>query len=745
MAKGTLTKQPGLSLGDATKVAGGIRTTEDNATAVAVFAAGTAGALEKEKYQAIFESASDIIMVLDKKGRVTDVNQKMTEVSGYSKEEIIGVNIKNFNFLMNSRNLAVISDNFTLRMYGAEIPPYEIEATSKSGLKQYLEISARPFRSNGHIAGEIVFLKDITQWKRLEQSLRESENSLRHYLDDAPDGVFISDHKGIFLYGNREAERIIGYSRQELVGKNMLQSRVLRQQDLPRVARLLDIARQGIKVQNEELQLVRKDGSLVWIELNTTPSNQGRELHIVGFLRDITERKHTEEALQLEKDKAQMYLDNAAVIMLGIDTAGNIALINKKGCEIMGHKEKDILGKNWFDSFIPSASREQMRQEWLNNTNGTAHYFEGPVLTRDGKIRTVAWRNVHIKNHEAQTVVFLASGEDITRRMETELALRQIESLHRSLVEQSTEAIYISQREGKFIDVNNAMLNLFGYNRYEMLNLPALNIYFDPEDRNRFQKEIETKGFVTDYEVKFVKKDGTTMDCLLNSTLRLAEDKSILGYQGFIRDITERKLSEEKLSSSRQKLEKTLDGAVNAIATMAELRDPYTAGHQRRVARLATAIAEEMGFDKPRCEIIRIAATLHDIGKMHIPAEILSKPGRLSVMEMNMIRTHPQVTREILKSLELPWPICQIVLQHHERIDGSGYPNNLIGENISIEAKILAVADVVEAMASHRPYRPALGVEKALAEITRNRGVLYGSDVVDICLKLFKEKDFRFE
>jgi PAS domain S-box-containing protein/putative nucleotidyltransferase with HDIG domain len=702
-------------------------------------------AFDRERYRAIFESASDVIMVLDEKGMVTDVNQKMFELSGYSKDEIIGVNIKNFGFFMNSRNLARISSNFTLRMYGTELPPYEVEVINKAGKKLILEINARPLRKDKKIVGEMVFLRDITQWKNLEQGLRESETNLRTYLQDAPDGVFVFDSNGVVLFGNKESEKIIGYPLNELVGKKMLESKVLQHQDIPRVARLLEVAAQGKKITNEEFQLIRRDGSSIWVELNTTPTNQNGKRHIIVFIRDIAERKRTEAALQLEKEKAQMYLDNAAVIMLCIDANGSIGLINKKGCEILGQKEKDILDKNWFDTFIPSTYREETKREWFDKTNGTAHYFESPVIRKNGELRTVAWRNVRIKDRQGQTIAFLSSGEDITKNKETEHALRQIETLYRSMAEQSTEAIYISTREGKYIEVNDAMLKLFGYSRDEMLNMNAVDCYVNLDDRIKFQKEIEIKGFVKDYEVKFAKKNGTVMYCLLNSTLRIADDGSVLGYQGFIRDITEKKLSEEKLKASRELLEKTLDGAVNAIATMAELRDPYTAGHQRRVAKLATAIAQEMGFEKSRCETIRIAATLHDIGKMHIPAEILSKPGRLSVMEMNMIRTHPQVTREILKSLDLPWPICQIVLQHHERMNGTGYPNNLSGENISIEARILAVSDVVEAMASHRPYRPSLGIEKALAEIENNKGSLYDSTVVDICLKLFRENHFQFE
>jgi putative nucleotidyltransferase with HDIG domain len=197
------------------------------------------------------------------------------------------------------------------------------------------------------------------------------------------------------------------------------------------------------------------------------------------------------------------------------------------------------------------------------------------------------------------------------------------------------------------------------------------------------------------------------------------------------------------LQDSMEKLEKALEGSILAIASIVETRDPYTAGHQQRVAELATAIAQEMGLPDDQVYGTRMGGVIHDLGKIAIPAEILSKPGSITEIEFNLIKTHPKVGYDILKAIEFPWPIAQMVLQHHERMDGSGYPSGLSGEAILMEARILGVADVVEAMASHRPYRPALGIDKALKEISKNKGLLYDSKVVEACLTLFKEKEFE--
>ncbi|MDO9265563.1 MAG: HD domain-containing phosphohydrolase [Sulfurimonas sp.] len=203
-----------------------------------------------------------------------------------------------------------------------------------------------------------------------------------------------------------------------------------------------------------------------------------------------------------------------------------------------------------------------------------------------------------------------------------------------------------------------------------------------------------------------------------------------------LRDNTER-------IDTLEKLEGSLDHAVTAIAATVEMRDPYTAGHQIRVAKLAVAIASEMGLPTKQTEGIRIAGMVHDIGKIHVPAEILSNPSKLSDAEFSIIKTHPQVGYDILHTIDFPWPVAQIVLQHHEKMDGSGYPNGLKGEDILIEARILCVADIIESMASHRPYRPGFGIFPALQEISRNKGRLYDKDVVKAVMTLFLEKGYE--
>lgn len=246
------------------------------------------------------------------------------------------------------------------------------------------------------------------------------------------------------------------------------------------------------------------------------------------------------------------------------------------------------------------------------------------------------------------------------------------------------------------------------------------------------------------------RNDGTLLDVSLIS-VPVKIDEGIVASYTIYRDISEAKETRRSLIESRENLRKSLESmrrtweqTIEVLATAAETRDPYTAGHQRNVSALSAAIALELGLDGESVNAIRMAGLVHDIGKINVPAEILSKPGALGEVEFALIRTHPEIGYEIMKNIELPWRLADMIRQHHERADGSGYPAGMKGDEILLEARIIAVADVVEAMSSHRPYRASLGIGSALAEIEKNRGSRYDPDVVDACLKLFREKGFSF-
>lgn len=331
-----------------------------------------------------------------------------------------------------------------------------------------------------------------------------------------------------------------------------------------------------------------------------------------------------------------------------------------------------------------------------------------------------------------------------------EKELRETNRFLSNIIESSSAISLIStDLDQNIVYWNHGAENIFGYKSEEMVGKHKINKLYAEEESDKRIAEIRSEVFNNrkglSAEIREVTKDGCSLWINMTLTPRVDENNNLIGILGIGEDITERKIAEEERNRSMEKLKKALEGIIHAMVVTVETKDPYTAGHQRRTAELATAIARDLGLAKEEIESIRMAGIIHDLGKIAIPGEILSKPGKLNEIQVSMIRTHPSVGYEILKNIEFPWPIAQIMLEHHERVDGSGYPAGISGENINFKSKIIAVADVVEAIISHRPYRAALGIKKALEEIRDNSGTLYDPKVVDTCYKLFKKNRFRFE
>lgn len=321
------------------------------------------------------------------------------------------------------------------------------------------------------------------------------------------------------------------------------------------------------------------------------------------------------------------------------------------------------------------------------------------------------------------------------------------ETTYRHILEDIDDAYWEVDLKGKTTFCNEALCRITGYSREELLAMNHRD-YMDPRTAKEvsshfnavFRSEAEKKTVV--YEI--IRKDRTERIVEISVTLMRSDAGAPIGFRGIMRDITER-LRDMDLQESFNTMRKALGQTVQALSLALEVRDPYTAGHHRRVSDLARAIASLMGFTRDRIDGIRIAGSIHDIGKISIPSEILSKPATLTAIEFKLIKTHPQMGYDILKNIDFPWPVAMAVYQHHERINGSGYPSGISDRNIILEAKILAVADVVEAMSSHRPYRRAIGTDIAIDEIRKNSGILYDKNVVDACSVLFKEKGYLFK
>ncbi|MCJ7669759.1 MAG: PAS domain S-box protein [Dehalococcoidia bacterium] len=340
-------------------------------------------------------------------------------------------------------------------------------------------------------------------------------------------------------------------------------------------------------------------------------------------------------------------------------------------------------------------------------------------------------------------------------RRRVERAVLDSKERYRLIVEHAADAMWTADMNMRPTYMSPSITRLLGYSVQEAMARPMQEIFTPVSFKlvtgllkeelgieNRDQKDLARSRTL---ELELIRKDGSLVPVEVKYTFLRDVQARPVEVLAIARDISEQKQVQEEAKQNTERLIRAMEHAIQAMTIVVEMRDPHTAGHQQRATQLACAIAKEMGLSKEQIGGLRLAGLIHDIGKVRVPAEILMNPDGLSEPEFMMIKAHPRLGYEILRTIDFPWPVAQIVLQHHERMDGSGYPSGLSGEDIIVEARILAVSDVVDAMASHRPYRAALGINKALEEISQNKGVLYDSKAVDACLTLFRNKKFEFE
>jgi PAS domain S-box-containing protein/putative nucleotidyltransferase with HDIG domain len=339
----------------------------------------------------------------------------------------------------------------------------------------------------------------------------------------------------------------------------------------------------------------------------------------------------------------------------------------------------------------------------------------------------------------------LAYGIDSrrTRQVQESLEGRVIssETRLRMIIENAPAGIFAT-RHGTFIYANPRMEEILGYGKGELIGKHSKEVVV-PEDWPLVlaaMRELVAHGFTGNFAVRAMRKDHSMIGLGLQDVQ--SDYEGVPALIGMAQDITERQRAQAEILHYTSLLEHAAEATLQAVAAMVEQRDPYTAGHERRVGALAAAIGQEMGWSEHAVQGLRLCGMVHDIGKIAVPAEILSKPTRLNDIEMALVRMHAQTGFEVLKNVDFPWPVAEVIYQHHERLDGTGYPRRLQGDAILPEARIMMVADVVESMSSHRPYRPSLGLEAALEEIERHSGTWYDAQVVATCLRLFRDKGY---
>jgi len=569
--------------------------------------------------------------------------------------------------------------------------------------------------------------------------LRESERKYRLIAENTADLIMILDMNMRFTYISPAVMRLRGFTVEEAMRQTIDQ--VLTPESLGLVQTVFENAMEreagGLNDSNIirmlELEHYRKDSSIAWMEVSLSflRGREGKPEGVLIVSRDVTERKEAEEEMQ----KMASIVKHSIEVVSLTDPEGNMVFLNETGCRMLGIEPARMTGKSIMD-IIPGELQPMFRTQVMSILNKGGSW-EGDLQYRNqktGKLFDVYTMAYAIKNPASGAPRYFASVSlDITER-------KVMEENYRSIFDNAREGIFRTTPEGRFVLANRAMARILGYDSPEALidgvtDIPG-QLYIHPEERSQTLEFLEREGYVKNAEVQWKRKDGATI--WVHRTMRAVRDEKgkILYLEGLVTDITDRKKSVDQLR-------KALVDTIQAIASIVESRDPYTAGHQRRVADLAAAIAAEMGLSVELIEGLRMAGVIHDIGKVSVPSDILNMPRKLTDIEFSLIKTHAKSGYEMVKDIEFPWPIARMILEHHERINGSGYPNGLTGDRLLLESRILAVADVVEAMATHRPYRAALSLDVAMDEITKNRGVIYDPDAVDACLRLFREKGYK--
>ena len=716
----------------------------------------------EEQYGSLLEAIEEGYYEVDLAGNFTFFNKAMCRILGYAPDEMRGMNNRQFTDKENAKKLF---ETFN-RVYktGESTKAFDWQLIRKDGNKKYIETSVSLIKdASGKPTGFKGIVHDITERKQAEEALRESEALYRLLADNISEHVWVMDLNLNLIYISPSVEKIYGYALDEI---SQIKMRQLFTADSYRKV-VETFMKELEKAMNSkppptgtnyimELEAYHKDGHKIWIEnrLHFIRDKNGKPVSLLGETRDITDRKLAQEALKASEEKYRLLADHMKDQVWMMDMNMQITYVSPSVERITGYSFEEIKILPLDQLLTPESVRKAM--EFITNRMPKAFNLaslDSQYRTLELEFRTKEGKTIwgecsfnFIRNENNEPISILGEARNITDRKIAEDKLRQSEEKYRTILEDIKEGYFETDLFGNFTFFNDTVCRVLGYSRNELTGM-SNKIYTDAEERKKvyraFHQVYMTGEPYRDLEWQIRGKDGTRK--YIEGFISLLRDSSgnPKGFRGIAHDITERKIADEKLQKTLESLKKAVGTTIQVLISALEARDPYTAGHQSRTANLACAIAAEMGLDGDIVEGLNMAGTIHDIGKLSIPAEILSKPTGLTNIEFSMIKTHPESGYEMLKDVESPWPLSEIVYQHHERMDGSGYPRNLKGNDILIEARIMAVADVVEAIASHRPYRPSLGLEFALKEIEKNRGKLYDEKVVDACLKLFIEKGYQ--
>jgi len=597
--------------------------------------------------------------------------------------------------------------------------------------------------SNGILLQQEIQEKEEER-KKAESARLTLEKQYAELHQNMRDGSVRTDLNGKIMNTNIAFQKILGYSIEELFGKTTRDITPKEWHSLETNIIETQVKTRGYSELYEK-EYIHCDGRVIPIECRTYLQKDEND-EMVGYwgiVRDITSRKISEEALKESEEQFRDLFENANDLIWLSDLDGRYVMVNRVFEDLLGYSKEELDGKQSIFA-VAKEDREKSIEFYQRTVNGESNEFIANVVRKDGK-RRVFWLKLRPIYENGKVKFVQGMGRDMTLRKQAEDALQEQKVYFERLFESSPEAVVIAQNDGKILQINRTFSDMFGFTKEEAVGATMDDLLYSGELLNEAQELTNqvAQGNDIEMEAKRKVKSGELIDVSILGRPIIVDGQQVAVY-GIYRDITDRKISENELKESNLKLQKLIQDTVNVLANVVELRDPYTAGHQHNVAQLGVTIAQEIGCSEDMIEGIRIGGTMHDIGKIKVPIRILNKSEILTDNEWEQIKNHPVVGYELLKDLDFPWQVAKMVLQHHERFDGSGYPSGLKNGEILMEARILAVADVIEAMANDRPYRQSLGLDIALEEIEDNKGILYDPDVVENAVKILKSGTFEF-
>ncbi|HOI74046.1 MAG TPA: PAS domain S-box protein [Syntrophales bacterium] len=596
------------------------------------------------------------------------------------------------------------------------------------------------------------FLKGYSETvvRKLEEKVQEldeanralftSERKFHRIFEDSILGIFQSTPEGRYTMVNPALARMFGYdSPQEMIDAvaDIGRELYLDPRDRERARSLL--AEKGLLL-GFIAPFRHRSGRTIWLSLNShaVRREDGTVEYFEGTAEDITEKMEWEGLYKSLTDRSF-----TGIYLL---QDGQFQFLNRSAAAFAGYTPEELVGKDSLYCIHPDDREKARTLTRRMIREGMAVPFEVRIICKDGTVRWIML-TLNLTEYRGRPAI-LGNSLDITEWKETREKLDYSKTMEASILNSIPLAV-IGLENRRIVFANDDTTRVFGWQPEELYGRSARILYRSEEEFQRIGNEVYQalgiqENITVEMEALCRHMDGKDIFCRMKAARigeRLQDNRIVATYE----DITELVETKERLGQTFEQLQNTLSGTIRTISSLLEAKDPYTAGHQERVNRLVTAIAREMHLPEEHVQFLGTAALLHDVGKIHIPSDILSKPGKLSDVEYRLIQIHPEEGYEIIRHIDFAYPIAEVIFQHHERLDGSGYPRGLSGDRILQGARIIAVADVVEAMSSHRPYRPSLGVDVALDEITMHRGTRYDAGVVDACRRLLLEKGFRFE